>query len=615
MAYIGVLVAVWTVLKRYRGITHDAQLYVLQAVTRLDPVPLANDVFLRFESQDRFSMFSIVFAQVIAALGVDRAAAVSTLSLQLTWLILAWAIARKLQDWRLALLSIPLLTFIPGWYGAREVFRYAEPFITARCASEVISLAALLAMLHYRRVLGVALLVAALMIHPLMAFPMILLAGMIQLRPSGWRQWSALYVCMTAGAMAGSYVLALPEPFMQGNWLELTRSRSLFLFTDHWISSDWAVAAQIILTLVIAALALPNGTARDVSRAALCLSIVGLSLTIVSSEVAPFKLLLQGQPWRWMWVGRFVATLLLPLALLSMWRRHPAGRSAAVLLAGGWFIGTSGSLAEVPPIGANGLLCLMAALVWADKDRLSSRGIAGLRALSFATVLLCAAVLLSATLVAADAHFSLGHDPLWVQRFIDVADVPGVPIIIVGAAWYLIIVQNNRFAATALVVCGVILATAAWPETVRRWSSTQYDEAHRSRFAEWRAHIPVNAEVLWTNTPLGPWLLLDRKSYLTVSQGAGTVFSAETATELRRRADNLASLVSPGKWFLEPDFVDDELETLTPDILRQICADRSLGFVASSDRMDVAVAEAEWPRRGDRLFLYDCRQIREAPVT
>jgi hypothetical protein len=615
IAFLAVLLTLWSVVTRYKGISHDAQLYTLQAVAKLNPAPLANDIFLRFASQDRFSVFSTFCAKIVALFGVDRAAASLTVLFLLSWMVVAWAIARKLQDTRLSLLSIALLAIVPGWYGAREVFRYAEPFMTARCAAEVLSLAALLAVLSSRSLLGAGLLAIAFMVHPLMSFPMAIAATGLLLVPPSWKAWSGITILVVAGAIAGSYLIGLPDPVMHGEWLEATRWRSLFLFTDQWLTPDWALAAQLVLTLAIAVLVLPDGQARQVSAASLCVSIAGLSLAIFSSEVLPIKLLLQGQPWRWIWIGRFVATALMPLIVVNLWRAGAPGRASAILLACAWLLGTYGSYAEIPPMGAGGFLILTALMLFVIRERLSAEAAAISLGLAWTVLAAVVVTMLSALMIVARSRFEFGYDPMWAQRIVDVLGTHGISVVIATTAWYLIVVRRSLLPTVLAVSLAAVLLAGTAPESFRRLSITPHDEQHRARLAHWRAIIPEESEVLWAGSPQNPWFLLDRQSYMTVSQGAGTVFSPETASELVRRAEVLAPLVAPGKWFLHPDASKEEFESLTPRILAQICADTALGFVVSKDRTTQAISSAEWPRRGDSIYLYDCRKVRRESET
>jgi len=62
-AVLGLLcLAAWALSHSYLGMFHDAGLYTLQALSRLTPESLTEDVLLRFGSQDRFTIFSPPYA-------------------------------------------------------------------------------------------------------------------------------------------------------------------------------------------------------------------------------------------------------------------------------------------------------------------------------------------------------------------------------------------------------------------------------------------------------------------------------------------------------------------------------------------------------------------------
>jgi len=106
-------IAVWMLVHPYEGIFHDANLYTLQALARLHPVSLVQDVFLHFGSQDRFTLFSPAYAAAIQLLGVDHAAALLTGLSQLALVAAGWCLARSIMPARYALLGVALLLAIP----------------------------------------------------------------------------------------------------------------------------------------------------------------------------------------------------------------------------------------------------------------------------------------------------------------------------------------------------------------------------------------------------------------------------------------------------------------------------------------------------------------------
>jgi hypothetical protein len=608
--YLLVVAAIWSLVGRYKGIIHDAVVYLLQAAAKLLPDPLASDVFLRYQSQDSFTVFPNFYALALEQMGADRAAASLTFACLVCWFALAWAIARKLQNSKLALLSLALLLLLPGYYGAREVFRYAEPFLTARLVAEVVALAALLSLLHSKRVLAAGFIVLALLIHPLMAFPVGLLMVLYVLPLCSWRAWIFAWIVIVAGAILGSIALSFPDWLLQHDWLEVTRQRSAFLFTDRWGPADWEVQSLVLLTLLLGTAALPSGVARKTMASALCVGFAGLTLAILSSSLVEVKILLQGQPWRWLWIGRLFATALLPVVVIGLWRRGVAGQSSAMLLAAAWLISGVGSFREVPPIGVGGLLTLLALLIWSTRKSITKDSAGIVKALTLVALALVGAFFVSLVLVSSGNRFSFGHDPVWIQRVHDVIGVPGIAASVATFAWASIVARRSRVAILTLAIAAGSLLYGAAPEFVRRWTVTYYDAQDRDQFAHWRRIIPRESEVFWPGPPQAVWLLLDRRSYMSISQGAGSVFSERTTAELQRRAQVLSPLVPAGFWFLDPNALKEDRRKLTLEIMRSICVDPSLGFVVSSDRIPGAIASAQWPSSADVLNLYDCSAFR-----
>lgn len=612
VSYVFVVFTLWSLIGRYWGIQHDALGYVVDAMARLHGQPLAGDLFLRYRSQDEFTIFPGLLAACIARFGVDHAAALLTFVALASWTVLSWFLASRLVGRDLARLSVGLILVLPGWYSASEVFRYAEPFVTARGLAEVSSLAAVLAVLRGHRLAAIGLAALGLLLHPLMALPGLLMATALALPLSGWKQWSAAWLLVVAGACAGSFVLIRPDAFMDGPWLAVTRQRSGFLFVDVWHSRDWEVAVQAIATLAIAVVAIPASEARRVAATALWVGTAGLALATIASTLLPLTLLVQGQPWRWLWIGRYFATALLPFVAVTSWRHGAAGRAAALLLASAWLLTDSGSTRDLPPFGAGGLLCMASLAVLAMRRHLSPSTAAVIEKLSWVVIALVGVVFVSVVTVAVHNNFSFGRDPVWIQRVTDVLYTPGFTAAIVIAAWFAAFRLAKGWFAAAFTVAALGIATASAKETVAVWTKENFGDEQRAQFAPWRARIPRDSEVLWDDAPQAAWLLLDRRSFLSVSQAAGTTFSADTTREIVRRANALSALVSPGTWWLDPATRGDRFRDLTPGILRSICQEPSLGYVVS--RIDIGswVNRAEWPGKADFLYLYDCGPLRQA---
>src|SRR5438128_6973161 len=68
-----VLLAVHGIARPYAHLIHDAQLYGVQVLNQIHPQAYADDLFLRYGSQDDFSVFSRLAAPPAALLGLPIA--------------------------------------------------------------------------------------------------------------------------------------------------------------------------------------------------------------------------------------------------------------------------------------------------------------------------------------------------------------------------------------------------------------------------------------------------------------------------------------------------------------------------------------------------------------
>jgi hypothetical protein len=608
--YLLALVALWSVLGRYWGIQHDALNYMLQAVATLEPNPLAGDLFLKYRSQEDFTVFPHLTARVVAWLGVDRAGALLTITAAVAFYAAAFGLWRRLLHGRMALLALGLLVALPGSYGAGGVFRFAEPFLTARTFSEALCLSVLLAWHSSRQIWAAALLVIAFLVHPLMAMPALLICIGLALPMSKVRHWACYGVLIVASAIMGSWLLMLPEPVMYGEWLELTRWRSGYLFLEQWTARDWETATQTLLTLACAPLVIPRGDIRKLVSATATAALAGLVLTGIAGELWHLRLLVEGQPWRWLWLARVVAVGVLPLIVASLWNRGRAGHAPAVLLCCAWLLTSVGSFSDLPPFGVGGVLCILTlALLVLDRwiSAPTERVILATCWLALAMVVL---TLISNVAVAFSNQFAFGKDPLWAQRCIDALRVPGVAAAVVVGAWATF--GRARLVPMAMVVAPMaVLALIALPQTIRAWTDMPHGVPSQALFESWRKLIPPDAEVLWHEEPRATWFLLGRKSYLTVSQTAAVLFSREAALETQRRAQSLRSLVDPGVWFLRPSSRRATFTPLTKGALTAVCSESDASFVVSSTDSGDAVGVVEWPSPGQFVYLYDCNRRRQ----
>ena len=148
------------------------------------------------------------------------------------------------------------------------------------------------------------------------------------------------------------------------------------------------------------------------------------------------------------------------------------------------------------------------------------------------------------------------------------------------------------------------------PPTVDHWTLRAFSPSTYLDFGDWRATVPPGTEVLWLWNPVSTWLLLERPSYMSLSQSAGLLFSRELAIEIDRRTRVLEPLGT--RDFLIVGGKDDgPARPFSRDALTRICQDAQLGFVVANIDVGPAARHAtSGPDMGQFVWLYDCKAYR-----
>lgn len=606
------LAFVWALTHRYLGLTADAILYAFQALARLHPA-LAADIYLKFNSQDRFTVFSPIYADCIAHFGLAEAGVFVFCLCTTVSLVAAWFLAKALCSARTAWFSVTMLILTVGVYGAFGIFRFSEEFVTARSVAEALTVTALACHFHGRRVLGLLIVLVALVFHPLMAFPGLLLQLSL---------WASLRQAL-AGAVAGIFTAATLSAIarfhvfssallgvMDPAWLAVVRERSQFLFLQLWRAKDWSVNARPFFCIAVSAMAIDDTRIRRLCVSAALVGASGLVVALIASVMGPVVLLLQGQAWRWVWITSLVAIILLPEAAMHLWRDRRCGPLCAILLLAGWtFVPIDGTAAS-----------LLVLLLWAVRSRIGQRLERALRVAAVAVGL----VIVGWTLAVATNSIYLSFDSRAGSPWLQVArNVLGlkIPALLLVGTFYGIV--RRVHAAWLPVISSAALATLlamALPSTFRAVKYMTWVERSPD-YADWKRAIPPTANVYVADghdAPLFTWYTLDRPNYLSGSQSAGVVFSRRTALEVRRRAHNLRPLMSRDWRFLKWYRVAIEKESrkfvsgkpMTVSLLAAICQDPALGFVVARQNVGFDPIVHRGPGAYRNWNLYDCGRIR-----
>jgi len=609
------LVVLWTLTHRDLGLTRDAHLYAFQALARLHPA-LASDVYLKYTSQDRFTVFSPLYAALISQFGLNLAGSLLLGCCAAVFLVGAWFFARASNPRDLAWLSVALLIVTVGSYGSYDVFHFSEDYLTARSLAEALVMVALAVHFNGHRILGLIVASVAMLMHPLMAFPGLLLL-LCAWTPIRWNLIGALGGILAALALS---ILALVRPpsvqalaVMDPAWLEVVRERSQFLFLQFWKLHDWNMNARPFLSLAVTAWAIEDAKIRKLCVGAALVGASGLAVTGISSFIAPVALLLQGQAWRWVWITSLVSVVLLPTTVIRLWRDERCGPLCATLLISAW---------TFSPINESATATL-ALLLWSLRSRITSSIARFLRWTAFGLLPIIAAWPFINTKVLSAPIYHFIDGPLWVQwlRNILGLKIPGV--LAAGLFWAGI--RRCRSLWVPAVWCAALATLAVYlvPLTFDRAQSRAWT-ADSTEFAHWRERIPPTANVYLYNggdSPLFAWFTLGRPNYLSVDQSAGVVFSRTTALEIERRAEVLRPLASPDWQLLtkirqragaKPGGKPTPLKPLTRKDLVDVCKDPELGFVIA--RQDIGFKPLRHTHTGPYRDwnLYDCARVRNA---
>lgn len=524
-------VTIWVLQHPYGGVVHDSTLYALFALTRVHP-DLASDIFLRFGSQDSYTLFTPLYTAAIAEFGLERAAALLTLIFQCGLLLGAWALGRRFMPPLAATLGVALLLAVPGEYGSADFFHIIEGFLTPRLPAEALVVGGLAAGLSQRYWTAAFCVAAAMTLHPIIGCAG---AAMLILTFVGARHPKLLAAAGAVALLAAVATVMAVTPLgrLQGAWMLTVRSTSGYLFIGGWHTNDWS---RIAVPLAILTIGMLNGTApllRRVCAAALVMVACGLLITVIFCDLLHVSIFVSAQTWRWLWLADLIAFVLTPAIAADCWRRGDSGRIAILVLLSAWiFRGTPTTLYLLP-------LAIACAAV---PDRWTTHRNWRLIFLGACLLVGLAAVLdLSdrlSYLPARDASVSV-----LAQRARSVCGDGVMPVMALIGAWLLLrrsesIARVAAVATLAVLTCGALLPLA-WGE----WTNAHYTPELASRFESWRAAIPARAEVLWPDTPIGSWYLLERPSYWSMHQAAGAIFSQEKALFIQHRTDVVAKAV------------------------------------------------------------------------
>lgn len=597
------VLAVFLGARGYFGFVHDNILYLAQALARLQPDIFQGDIYLAWGSQDSYTLFSPLYAALIGHYGLEAA---NLLLVGTALSLFLFASFLFVRAWIPAGLRGYAMLFIAasnGLYGASFIFKMGEQFATPRPFVEAIVLFGAALLVSGHRTAAFAIVLLGGLLHPLVALSGFMFCWIYLVVADRRWLWMLLLGLVPLGAgLAGIAPFGQLLQRFDPEWLGSILNGNQHVFVLEWKVYDWALIAWDLSVLVMAH-ALSSGTPGRLARAGLALAAVSLGVTVIGADLLRNVLITNLQIWRGMWLVHWLALAFLPWVLMRLWSGPPAGRLAAAAVLFGFF------LRGLP---AGMYAAFFSVLIFFARDKLSmDRRIAGLALWAFAA--------------GAYVHW-FGNADRAHARAIDISITPGLyfvqealskpfalVIIAVAVAWLGV---QRKYLRTAALLALVLLTTAVatWD---RRPPIKKYSETTPLGSNPFTRYVRPDQEVYWYEEPQAPWVLMQRRSYLSGAQAAGQMFNRGTAMQLRERRDVMNGLEFQEQFCQFMNKGNNRDDACVDDVqsLRDACRDaKGLDFIVlESRRGNVSVAvwtpPVEYPAFRPTYYLYDCKQL------
>lgn len=549
------VVGLFLLARPYQGIVHDSFLYVGRAMANLDPRGLGLDISFATDGQSAYSLYPRALTFLTERFGPGSAAMVMTAIGLTLWLVAIASLVRSIVPKHARIAVLAFVVIAPGYYDCFEVFQFGEPFAVPRNIGEAGTLLGVAALASRRRWLGLALMLSAALVHPIMAAPG--LAVWLVLQCVADRRWSMVAAGLAAIVLAAAALgmpvaerlLATYDPAWR-----MAVDIDAYLFPSRWPMTGWQRLAVNVATVALGIRFL-RGPCRPILAAILGVGLAGVFATWLAGDMAGIVLVVQAQPWRALWLVALAAALVLPLVARDLWLQGPAGRAALAMLAIAWIEPSLGIITL-----AAGATILIVARRRADAVGRHLAIAAGLMtaAIAVATAFVYAKAL-SDIIAAMPSGGYLSHTVIWRTQL-------RLPFGIAVVGWFA--ASRKRIATPAIAAGALLLCASALALLDDRTDLVAQLDRGVPDPALARLLPAEPAEILVLDETKMSWFLLGRRNWASRVQSAGMVFSRPLAVTWFERMQKLvkwqlAHGYDPASWNgpldrddLRPDVAD-----------------------------------------------------------
>jgi hypothetical protein len=454
----------------------------------------------------------------------------------------------------------------------------------------------------------------ALVVHPLMALPGVLLLACLWLPLRVSAIGAGVGILTALGIACTALIDSRAAHFLtviDADWLEVVRERSQFLFLQLWTADDWKVNARPFICLTLTALVMGDKKTRKLCIAAMLVGVTGLAVAFIAGLIGPVAILLQGQAWRWVWIPCFLSVLLLAPTVLRIWHDKKCGPVCAMLLILGWTFSV-----------VDGAACVALALfLWLLREHVSERAAQYLRWAAAALGLIVVAwVVANSWTIAFSPPAESGRESLTIARLRNIVGLDVAAVVFVGLLFHWIRATRSvlvlALISAAFAVCAALVLPGSLKQIAREGTVAEINE-----FADWRKTIAPTETVYVVpqrNSATFAWFTLERPSYMSLDQSAGVIFSRATALEVKRRSQILLPMVNPDWRILTrmnkarsgENAAKSSAQPLSRERLISICKDPMLDFVVAQESVGFDPISHTHAGGWKNWNLYDCRHVR-----
>ena len=560
------LLTVWAFCNPFFGTDRGGLIYSARALADLDPDGIGRDIMFRFDGQSSFTVFTIGLRTLTRLVGASSVTMLISAAAVLTGFCGAVAMAATAATGPARILALVFAATLPTDYGGFRLFSYAEAAATPRPFAEALVLCALAALVCRRTIPAVLLIGAALVVHPIMALPgLVIIAIWSAIEDRRWLiVWLAVAVCGIGAVALGLAPFDRVGAVVDPEWRGILAARNPHLFPslwpDGWIGRDAARTA----TLLVAATIVPNPV-RRLFLLSLGVGALGLAAGYWLAGSLGSLAIVQAQTWRMMWIVYALASTAAAVCVLDLWPRGGTARIVLILLALVWIYADSDLFAVVFGIAAVGLhrrlrpesYPVSPALLRCALVILGGLGLMGLVQTQFAFHDLFAA-----------APAALKND---ARRTIATL-YDYMPLAIVAAIVSLLPLPRLSTPILAVVAAtGALVVVGCWDQ--RSAADVGFDSGQGAPALE-RIVAGRPGEIYWIDGGRETWSWLHRPQWLSAVQGAGLVFSRDLALVYQARANRAIAYGLADDDILTPLTEPHEahIPTLAPAAVAAFCA-------------------------------------------